>query len=48
MTVNVQQDWPVYFLLGAVIFFYIFVIINSHKQEKIQKEEGKNKKDKGQ
>ncbi len=34
MTGNLSQDWPVYLLLGAVIFFFVFVIIKSniHKE----------------
>ena len=39
---NFAQDWPVYILLGAVIWFFIYVIISSNKQEKIDKE-AKNK-----
>jgi hypothetical protein len=43
MTGNLAQDWPVYVLLGAVAFFFIYVIIKSslqdRKNKKIQKKE---------
>jgi hypothetical protein len=43
MTGNLAQDWPVYVLLGAVAFFFIYVIIKSNlqdrKNKKIQKKE---------
>jgi len=47
MTGNLAQDWPVYVLLGAVAFFFIYVVIKSNlqdrKNKKIQKkEENKN------
>ncbi len=38
MAINFAQDWPVYILLGAVLYFFIYVVIHSHKQEKINKE----------
>jgi hypothetical protein len=40
MTRNLVQDWPVYVLLGAAAFFYIYVIIKSNISEK---KEDKNK-----
>lgn len=42
MGFDLVKDWPVYLLLGAVIWFFIYVAINSRKQERIDKEE-KNK-----
>jgi hypothetical protein len=44
MGVNFAKDWPVYLLLVAVVWFFIFVIIEGNKQEKINKE-AKNKED---
>jgi hypothetical protein len=38
MTGNLYQDWPVYVLLGAVAFFFVFVIIKGHLPEKKNKE----------
>ncbi len=38
MTGNLYQDWPVYVLLGAVAFFFIFVIIKGRLPEKKNKE----------
>ncbi len=32
MTGNLSQDWPVYFLLGVVAVFFIYVIIKGNKQ----------------
>ncbi len=34
MTVNIVQDWPVYVLLGVVVFFYAYVIIKGNQTEK--------------
>jgi len=31
MTGNLSQDWPVYILGAAVIFFFIFMIIKSNQ-----------------
>jgi hypothetical protein len=39
MTGNLWQDWPVYFLLGAVVFFFGYTIIKSKIQEKKDKQE---------
>ncbi|KAF0154357.1 MAG: hypothetical protein FD188_3268 [Ignavibacteria bacterium] len=43
MTGNLAQDWPVYVLLGAVAFFFIYIIVKSNlqdrKNKKIQKKE---------
>jgi len=33
MTGNLAQDWPVYVLLGAVAFFFIFVIVKGNIQK---------------
>lgn len=32
MTGNLWQDWPVYFLSAAVIFFFIYVFINGNRK----------------
>jgi len=37
MTGNLWQDWPVYVLLGAVAFFFIYVIIHGNKVDKEKK-----------
>ena len=42
MGFDLAKDWPVYILLGAVIWFFAYVIISGHKQEKLEKE-AKNK-----
>ena len=34
MTGNLVQDWPVYVLLGAVVFFFSYVIIGSIQKNK--------------
>jgi len=34
MTGSLWQDWPVYVLLGAVIFFFGYVIIKSKMRDK--------------
>lgn len=41
MTGNLYQDWPVYVLLGVVIFFFGYVIIKGNIQDK----QGKTKDD---
>ncbi len=46
MAGNLYQDWPVYVLLGAVAFFFIYVIIKSNSQEKRGKIEGEDKESK--
>jgi len=38
MTGNLVQDWSVYVLLGAVAFFFIFVIIKGLLPEKKNKD----------
>ena len=38
MTGNLAQDWPVYVLLGAVVFFFTFVIIKGNMQGRDSKE----------
>ena len=35
MGINLAQDWPVYLLLAAVVYFFIYVIINSKKQDRV-------------
>jgi len=34
MTGTLYQDWPVYLLLAAVVFFFGYVVIKSNIQEK--------------
>ena len=38
MTGNLWQDWPVYVLLGVVVFFFIYVIIKGNQGKKEEKE----------
>ena len=38
MAGNLYKDWPVYVLLGAVIFFFALIIISGRMQEKKEKE----------
>jgi len=38
MTGNLAQDWPVYVLLGVVVFFFGYVIIKSNMSEKKDKD----------
>ena len=46
MAVNFSQDWPVFILTGGVIYFIIYVIINSRQQERKNKEGQGQEKDK--
>ncbi len=39
MTGNLWQDWPVFVLLGAVVFFLIHVIVKGNQGEKEKKKE---------
>jgi hypothetical protein len=39
MTMNFAQDWPVFVLLGAVVFFFIYVIIKGNQGAKEKKNE---------
>jgi len=39
MTGNLWQDWPVWVLLGAVAYFFIYVIIKGNLPEKKNKED---------
>jgi len=48
MTGNLYQDWPVYILLGAVVFFFIFVIIKGNIQSRGNKREQNKEQDKSQ
>jgi len=34
MGIDLAKDWPVYVLLGAVVFFFIYVIIKSNQGSK--------------
>ena len=45
MGINLYKDWPVYVLLGAVIFFFVSIVISGRMQEKKEKEA--NEKGKG-
>lgn len=45
MTGTLYQDWPVYVLLGAVVFFFIYVIIKGNQGEKEKKNERSAEKD---
>ena len=38
MTGNLYQDWPVYFLLGVVAFFFIYVIVKGNLPSKENKQ----------
>jgi preprotein translocase subunit SecG len=38
MTGNLAQDWPVYVLLGAVAFFFIYIIVKGNLQDRKNKE----------
>lgn len=38
MSLNLEQNWPVYLLLGLVIWFVLYVKMNDIKQRKIAKE----------
>lgn len=33
ISLNLEKDWPVYILLGAVIFFFIYAIVVSRRKE---------------
>jgi len=46
MGINLAQDWPVYILLAAVVYFFIYVVINSKQQERLSKENRDKEKDK--
>lgn len=35
---NLNQDWPVFVILGLFVFFIIYVIIKSNQYEKEKKE----------
>jgi len=39
MTGNLWQDWPVYVLLGAVAFFFIYVVIKGNQGDRDKKDE---------
>lgn len=46
MTGNLWQDWPVYILLGVVIFFFGYVIVKGNMQNKQDKTKNDNKESK--
>jgi len=48
MTGNLYQDWPVYFLLGVVAFFFIYVIVKGNLPSKENKQEQNKEQDKSQ
>lgn len=37
MGIDFAQDWPVFLLLGAVVYFFIYVIIKGNKNENEKK-----------
>lgn len=39
MTGNLVQDWPVYVLLGVVVFFFGYIIVKGNMQDKKNKQE---------
>ncbi len=39
MTGNLAQDWPVYVLLGVVVFFFGYVIVKGNMQDTKNKQE---------
>jgi hypothetical protein len=39
MTGNLYQDWPVYVLLGVVVFVFGYLIVKSNMQDKKNKQE---------
>ena len=45
MASNFAQDWPVFFLLGALLFFFVYAVVKSHSQAKKNKESGTKEKD---
>ncbi len=46
MTGTLYQDWPVYVLLGAVVFFFGYVIIKGNMQDRKNKEVQKKEQNK--
>lgn len=38
MGINFAQNWPVYILLGLVLWFFIYVIVSSKKKGETHKE----------
>ena len=48
MTGNLWQDWPVYVLLGAVVFFFVYVIVKGNLQSRENKQEQNKEQDKSQ
>lgn len=45
MAGSLNKDWPVYVLLGLVVFFFIYIVISGRIQEKKENEDKqKNKK----
>jgi len=42
MTGNLWQDWPVYVLMGAVVFFFGYVIIKGNMPDKQNKGKDNN------
>ena len=46
MTGTLYQDWPVYVLLGAVVFFFGYVIIKGNMQNRKNKEVQKKEQNK--
>ena len=44
MGINFAQNWPVYILLGLVLWFFIYVIISGNKKEGTRKESQKEER----
>lgn len=45
MTGNLWQDWPVFVLLNAVVFFFCYVIIKGNQVQKEKEDEQPREKD---
>lgn len=47
MGIRLAQDWPVYIMLGAFVGFFVYMIIASNRQNKIEQQAKDKEKDKG-
>lgn len=47
MAEHLFKNWIVYVLLGGFIWFFAYVCIHSHKEEKRRQEQENSKKSKG-
>jgi len=43
MAVNLAKDWPVFIMLGGMLYFFAYVIIKSNMPEKKDKNENSDK-----